>query len=274
MIILAFFFSRVHTAPARGADRTTPHTLMEDEVVNLDAPLIACVRLLVARPTGCVVAIMGNIGAGKTRFAGLLVAALQAHGRAATVVVEPTLDSLRVLFANFCREPTKYAFPLQMATLKTRRATLKCVNAQLEKSGGANERSVFRILERGLTDDKAFAMANHKMGNMSREQLDAYMDYAGAADKADPLAPPALFIHMNTPPAQCFYNIHTLRRRAGEAGITMDYLNILHAQYTTAIAALVRASGPFTVVQIDIPDSPPASPTKGGTPAPPPARRV
>lgn len=188
---------------------------------------------------GCVVAIEGNIGAGKTTRCKLLQERLGGPEKV-VVLTEEILDHW--LLEAFYREPSRYAYSLHQETIKMNKKAMETAEAMAYAGK-------IVIMDRCLLGVWVFINAN--MGHMGPVlSVEIRNQFAKALAEAPK---PNLVVHLRTEPGQCLKNIKE-RGRHCESAITLDYLKQLD-QYHYDI--LYGSEVPAKVVPLDfgpIPD--------------------
>ena len=106
-----------------------------------------------------IVAIEGNIGAGKSTF----VKWIQKYTGIYTF--EESLSTFLIKYQN---DPSRYAFPLQIETLVTRVHELKRAHLLSKKAPVC--------LDRGVYGDRSFALANWRTSHLSESEYTLYKD--------------------------------------------------------------------------------------------------
>jgi deoxyadenosine/deoxycytidine kinase len=169
---------------------------------------------------GCVVAVEGNIGAGKSTRCKLLQERL--GGPDKVLVLEEDILGHWILEAYY-REPQKYAYKLHKKTIKMNYRSM--VLAETAASAGK-----IVIMDRCLLGVWVFINAN--LGNMTPKQAvkinRLFNEMINDAPK------PNLVVHLTTDPEQCLANIKQ-RNRRGEEKISLEYLQQLEQYHTEVL---------------------------------------
>lgn len=160
------------------------------------------------RENGMRISLEGNIGAGKST----VTAVLASRG----YVVAPEPVEAWTLLPRFYAEPRKYAFALQ-AQILTSCAAL----------GSADNDTL--ITERGAEASlHVFGAALQESGRLTQRELCILQSLYILL----PLVKPSAVVYLDAPPAVCLARVEQ-RGRACEAGMTLEYLQCLHAHYET-----------------------------------------
>lgn len=164
---------------------------------------------------GCVVAVEGNIAAGKSTLCGQLSEIMGAEA-----FLEPSVDN--PYLKKFYGDPGKYALTMQVHTLMTRFATyLRALDM------AARGKTV--LLDRCVHSDIVFASENHRIGNISDSGFRLYASCRDRLTKALPL--PNVVLHLACSPKTCHSRIKRVRCIECESGISVEYLRGLSAEY-------------------------------------------
>lgn len=161
---------------------------------------------------GCVIAIEGNIGAGKSTRCRWLQEKL--GGPEKVIVLEEDILGHWILEAYY-RDPDRYAYDLHKKTIKMNFRSM--VLAEAAASAGK-----IVIMDRCLFGVWVFINAN--FGHMSPRQAAKIGNKFKEALRDAPK--PNKVIHLRTDPEQCLANIKQ-RNRRGEEKITLEYLQQL-----------------------------------------------
>jgi deoxyadenosine kinase len=173
------------------------------------------------------IGIAGMIGAGKTTLAAALAAemGLDAH-------YEPVADN--VYLADFYADMARHAFALQVYLLDRRYQQHQQI--VWRGRGGVQDRTIY--------EDGVFACMLTDSGLMAQRDLDTYLSLF--ATMAKTMRHPDVIVFLDVPPAVSLARIRE-RDRACEAGITLEYLARLHAEYERFIAEVGRTIPVFRV---------------------------
>jgi deoxyadenosine kinase len=167
------------------------------------------------------VAFAGLMGAGKTKQAKAL-AKLFGLRHCSTQPVEenPYLE-------QFYADKASCSFQMQIYLLKARfeehRDCSSCVRAAVQ--------------DRSIYDDLIFAEMLTKAGHMSKLDLQTYQEFFATIIAL--VDPPKCIIFLDVSPEIALARIRK-RGRACEAGITIEYMRDLHAQYEESFAKVTR----------------------------------
>jgi deoxyadenosine/deoxycytidine kinase len=162
------------------------------------------------------IAIEGNIGAGKTTLCQTLMDRL--GGPEKVVVLKEEIVGHWQLDA-FYREPQRYAYALHKLTIKLNRRTME--QASIAASAGK-----IVLMDRCLLGVWVFINAN--LGNMTPVQAVKITNRFRQAMVDVPK--PDLIIHLNTGPEQCAENAKK-RARSCDATVGIEYLKQLDQYY-------------------------------------------
>ena len=177
------------------------------------------------------VAIEANIGAGKSTLLEYLTPAATAAG--IHLNSEPLHEWADWLPLFYCNRP-RWAFSFQMQVLHSfinRPASTDCVT----------ERSAFSCRH-------VFAELLYQEGSMSLPEWQLFLAYYNLLHRQ-----PDHIIYIDTSPEECLRRL-TLRARAGEDHVTLQYLQSLHEHYEAAMkrfpGTVYRIDGSLTPVQM------------------------
>ncbi len=164
----------------------------------------------------------GNIGAGKTT----LLQFIKNHIPAFEVIEEPltawhTDTQGTTLLAEFYKNPQRWTFTMEIATLTTRISEYQIEQAK-KKSLQIMERSVY-------SGYHCFAKNGFEHGFMSSLEWHSYNDLFVFLTKYH-CTPPSGFIYLQTDPIICHRRIQS-RNRSGEEGISLSYLEQIHEKH-------------------------------------------
>ena len=150
------------------------------------------------------------VGAGKTSLMEILAEELNL-----TVFPEPVMDN--PLLPKFYENMSKYGFPLQVFFLNNRFRMIK----EAQKLNGA-------IMDRAIYGDVIFAKMLGEQGNMSKEELDCYLDLF--ANMMEHLPTPELLIYLKTDVDSAIRKIQK-RGRDFEQDTPRQYWEDLNREY-------------------------------------------
>lgn len=188
------------------------------------------------------IAIEGNIGAGKST----LLRALQKHCGSLDVawVNEPAWEaSDHDMLALFYKDPSRWAFPMQMNCLLTRMQALHSA------ASGSN---AVVVVERSLLSDRMFAEAARDNGTITAPEFGVYKKLHEHAIRSTP--PLSGIIYVTTPAAECADRI-AARGTPSESGMSLPYLQSLERLHATHVA---DAGVPVLSISGDVSDATPA----------------
>lgn len=174
------------------------------------------------------IGIAGIIGAGKTT---LTTALAKVMGLAA--YYEPVADN--EYLDDFYRDMRRHAFAMQVYLLNARFQQHQSIVWQ--GKGGVQDRTIY--------EDSVFAKMLMEAGLMDERD---YRTYASLfAHMANFMRKPNLIVFLDVSPERSFERIRR-RNRDCEAGITLDYLRLLHAAYASFIESISRV---IPVIRVD-----------------------
>ena len=159
------------------------------------------------------IAIEGNIGAGKSTFSKTLSEQTGWHLMEEPVETNPYLEL-------YYEDPKRWGTEMQQYLLGAR------FNHHLDAMEISREKHV--ILDRTLFGDRVFSNTNHEFGNIDdrgMQTLDLYWD---AISKV--VVQPDVFVYLRAKPETCKSRIQS-RGRECEQDIPFDYLSALHKNY-------------------------------------------
>lgn len=174
------------------------------------------------------IALSGLIGAGKTTLADALGVALKLKVYHEGVASNPYLD-------DFYKDMKQYGFALQIHLLNHRFREQQTIIWQGE--GAIQDRSAY--------EDVVFARMLAASGFISARDLKTYLDLF--QNMSNFMRRPTLIVHLEVTPEEALKRIKG-RKRAMESGITLEYLQALHAQYEIFIAEINQS---IPVIRID-----------------------
>jgi deoxycitidine kinase/deoxyguanosine kinase len=187
----------------------------------------------------------GNIGAGKTCLLSQLEAMSQEPQHAAKLdsllilqepvdewkAPQPMLGGMSMLQA-FYANPLRHSFAFQMFVLRTR-----IRQAVAARSSGRGVLVTERCME---TDRELFTLPLISSGVLSHEEMLAYDTWLEFAREDGHLnACPDVVVYLRCSPEVCMQRV-LRRRRAGEEGITLQYLHGLHNAHEAWVARLIQ----------------------------------
>lgn len=162
------------------------------------------------------IAVVGNIGAGKTTLTELLAKHLGYEPQFETVEHNPYLE-------DFYSDMKRWSFNLQIYFLNARFQQI--IEIQKNKSNIVQDRTIYE-------DAFIFAENLHDMGLMTSRD---YNNYRAIFDNITSfIKPPDLLIYLKASVPTLVNNIQR-RGRQYEAGIRLDYLSKLNDKYTNWI---------------------------------------
>ena len=187
---------------------------------------------------GLFIAIDANIGAGKTNACHAIASAATGSGFQSEVLEEPTNHPKFDHFLNRYYEDLKTgqntggAFAMQMFMLCRRYEQHRLA---VEKAWG--DSGIVVVQDRPIYGDTVFATTAMERGFMTGEEYDLYVDVYRNISRD--VMPPDIFIFLEVQPEECFERM-ARRGRGSEAGVPLDYLQQLYANYQKLIAEMRR----------------------------------
>lgn len=171
------------------------------------------------RESGYII-IEGNIGVGKSTFAGAMAAAIRAMGARAECIYEPD-EKNNPYLAKYYDDPRRYAFTMQMHLLHSRFA--QTWRAQANALGGRG----WYILDRSYYGDVCFARVQEKMGYFTDDERNTYIQ--AHRNMRAFLELPSAAIFLAAPPSVCKARIDRRGRECetGRKPISTDYIEAL-----------------------------------------------
>lgn len=171
------------------------------------------------------VIIEGNIGVGKSTFAGHLAAAIRSRGLKAQALYEPD-ESNNPFLPLYYADPQAHAYEMQMHLLHKRYAV-----TQYAQWGAMSGQGWF-ILDRSFYGDLCFAAVQMKDGFFTDAQAESYRDAHRNMQLHLGMPTAAIFLHADA--EQCKARISKrMSEKEGrqcESGIELDYLESLQAE--------------------------------------------
>jgi deoxyadenosine/deoxycytidine kinase len=175
---------------------------------------------------GLEILIEGNIGVGKSytskKISELLGFRLFSEGADEN-------PKFKLFLELFYADPKKHGFALQFWLMAMRYEQHRAATEHIWKTGQAC------VFDRSIYGDLAFALANERAGNLAAEELECYMKMRSVMERG--LLVPQLTIYLDARPAVCLERIRA-RRRACEAGISLEYLEKLEVAYKVVLSDL------------------------------------
>ena len=170
-----------------------------------------------------VISVSGNIGCGKTSLLDSLEVTFGATLGPDLTIIREAVPEWKPFLEQFYLNKEKYALALQLVILHT----------QSRDKVAADRASKVIITERSPLDSRfVFWELLQQMGIVGQPEIDLYLSAYHSSNWS-----PEVVIYLKTDPKIVYHRI-TTRDQAGDSGISLDYLQQLHAQYTTFIAGL------------------------------------
>jgi deoxyadenosine/deoxycytidine kinase len=183
---------------------------------------------------GCIIALEGIIGAGKTTAGAALVRKLTDAGMEAFFVEERVCDTSLKLFYE---DPTKYSFAIQMDML--RQCQMAYIIAKQRARAGA-----IVFVDRTVWGNGVFAAMHHAAGTISEKEFAAYRDAMAS------MAPYAYdyVLYLDIDPKSAIERVVKYRAREAEKTMKVDYLLELEKAYCIHLTTQIRAKHTRAVV--------------------------
>jgi len=192
--------------------------------------------------TRVVVAVEGNIGAGKSTFLRAAAADLAAAtGRPVVAVPEPVGAWTDVgghnPLAAFYADPRRFAFTFQTLALASR-------IVELRKAVAASPPDALVLCERSLQSDHLFADNCRDTGYFSPMESAIYDLWWAAVSAMAPECQPDVVVYVRTPPTVCAARVDARNRReecAPKSALDVGYLaqlDALHEEYCAGALVL------------------------------------
>ena len=216
-----------------------------DRVSALSSSVDSTIQVGSAKKNPRIIAIEGNIGAGKTTIFEVLKSRLRHLSSQVVFMPEPVelwqtvADKAgETALAKFYRDPTKYAFSFQIMAYSSRLAMLRRVIRD-------HPDCKVIVCERSLEADRnIFAKLLYAAGNMESVEFQIYeMLFRDTASEY----PLSAAVYIDSDPEVCSARIGK-RSRDGESSIPLDYLQKCHDNYDAWLLAQVN---PLSVLRID-----------------------
>jgi len=161
----------------------------------------------------------GNIGVGKSTLCQKFEVSFPDD---CSSYKEQTNDLFLKLFYS---DPKVYGFAFQWGMLKSRIYQLKL--AQHDYKHPENPPKKYYFWDRSMIGDYMFALWNHLLGSISREEMDVYESEFGGNFKSWSSIPFLKDIHcfvmLNDEPANCKWRVEITRKNESEQGIPLSY---------------------------------------------------
>lgn len=174
------------------------------------------------------VAISGLIGAGKSTLATALGKVM-----VLPVFYEPVIDN--DYLTDFYKDPGRYGFPMQIFLLNRRFAQQQQVI--WNGAGGVQDRSIY--------EDTVFCRMLHEAGHIDARDYATYTSLF--ENMSNFMQRPNLIVHLDVSPETSMERIRK-RARDAEVGITLEYLQQLHAGYERFIEDISKR---IPVIRVD-----------------------
>ncbi|GKT22782.1 Deoxynucleoside kinase like protein [Aduncisulcus paluster] len=163
-----------------------------------------------------IIVIEGNISAGKSTLAKSLALELDLRLFEEPVVENPYLE-------DFYKDPCKWALTMQLWLLEQRYKTYREGIAHYKKTGQGV------LFDRSVYSDAVFAINSKKCGQISIEGYERYCSKLNECLKECEI--PHFIIYLDVSPEICYRRIHSMRKRACEGTIPLEYIQSLHLEY-------------------------------------------
>lgn len=186
--------------------------------------------------TGAMVCILGLIGSGKSSFTKALAGAIRDDVGECTELYEPASKTNPYL-ADYYKSPERWGFSIQVFLLNRRLEQHRYAQA-LSLAGKAS------VADSSIFSDSCFVSLLEKSGTITHREADTYFELFRNMSRE--LLYPSAFIFLDVRPETALKRI--ARRmsekasRACEAGIPVEYLKRLQAEYNELLGGLGRFS--------------------------------
>jgi len=125
----------------------------------------------------------------------------------------------------FYSDPKKYGFAFQWGMLKTRQYQLQM--AHFHANYSESNAKKFYFWDRSMLGDYMFALWNHLLGGISREEMNVYeSEFGGSFNNLKDipfLKDISCFVLLNDEPYQCKWRVEQARKNPSEQGIPLPY---------------------------------------------------
>lgn len=203
------------------------------------------IRYASSEDPGAVVALEGLIGIGKSTLCNKL---LQLYPDEVDVYREETNEKFLQLFYS---DPKRYGFALQWGMLKSRIYQLRL--AQHDTKHGRWPHRELLFWDRSMIGDYTFALWNHLLGGISKNEMEAYeSEFGGSVRQMDKIAflkDIQLFVLMNDEPSRCKTRVEVNRKNASEQGIPLPYYEGLDDIHFHVFVELLRSKCAKVLIQ-------------------------
>eukprot|EP00461_Guttulinopsis_vulgaris_P002559 UN02560 len=173
------------------------------------------------------------LGAGKSTLATALAEKMNLP-----VFYEPVKDN--VYLADFYKDISKYAFPMQIYLLNQRfRQQQQIIWSQ---RGGVQDRSIY--------EDAIFAKMLYEGGHMEKRDYETYVELF--SNMSHFMQRPNIIVHLDVTPEESLRRIK-LRARDCESSVSIEYLTALHKGYEDFLKDISKV---IPVIKINYQDFP------------------
>lgn len=166
-----------------------------------------------------VIALEGEIGAGKSTLCRKFETT---YPEDCSSYQEQTNEQFLKLFYG---DPKKYGFAFQWGMLKSRIYQLMLARHNARNPESPPKKYYF--WDRSMLGDYMFALWNHLLGGISRDEMDVYESEFGGnfrrLSQVPFLKEIDCFVLLNDEPSQCKYRVEQKRKNPSEQGIPIDY---------------------------------------------------
>ena len=198
--------------------------------------------------SGCIIAVEGGIGVGKSTAAQSIVAFLNGIGIEAVCLEELFNKTLLGMFYEGNENETKpnYAFAFQLSMLKDCQRNFERAMWESGKRGGGKRKVV--VIDRTIWGNAVFAALHRQAGNISEKEFQSYIDDLKS------VGPYTIdyVVYLDLSPETALRRI-ALRGRKAERSCKIEYLRELdRAYYAMVYQQMVSRHSNITVISNDI----------------------
>lgn len=196
-----------------------------------------------------VIAVEGLLGVGKST----LIEALQ-QDQSSTHAIKCLDEQVNPDFlALFYKNPQKYAFAFQYATMAMRiyqwsltRLHKRALNSHMQMIVplSPDTRTTWYVCDRTMIGDYIFAQTNYKQGNITDDEMKAYISHFGCTfDKlatSQYVRENSVMLFLMDTPSRCKQRVETWRGKNVEKGIPLSYFEQLDWHHMQVLLQLFK----------------------------------